>query len=105
MTCIQTTSSDGDVDSLNKYGDQFVEVVEQIGEVSICYIYETKTDFLIIGMNVYNNWAGLSELNSKFEKRKTSHSYFLFNSTFFQYCQTFSMNLNFNLVNHFTSQS
>jgi len=33
VTFIQTTSSDGDVDSLNKYGDQFVEVVEQIGEV------------------------------------------------------------------------
>lgn len=34
VTCIQTTSSDGDVNGLNKYGDQFVEVVEQIGEVS-----------------------------------------------------------------------
>ncbi|XP_029342192.1 alpha-catulin [Acyrthosiphon pisum] len=33
VTCIQTTSSDGDVDSLNKYGDQFVEVVDQIGEI------------------------------------------------------------------------
>lgn len=35
VTFVQTTASDGDVDSLNKYGDQFVEVVEQIGEVRI----------------------------------------------------------------------
>lgn len=33
VTFIQTTSSDGDIDSLNKYGDQFVEVIDQIGEV------------------------------------------------------------------------
>ncbi|XP_050431865.1 alpha-catulin isoform X2 [Adelges cooleyi] len=33
VTCIQTTSVDGDVDGLNKYGDQFIEVVDQIGEI------------------------------------------------------------------------
>lgn len=35
VTCIQTTASDGDIDSLNKYGDQFVEVIDQIGEVRV----------------------------------------------------------------------
>ncbi|XP_025405107.1 alpha-catulin isoform X1 [Sipha flava] len=33
VTFIQTTASDGDIDSLNKYGDQFVEVIDQIGEI------------------------------------------------------------------------